>query len=267
MQVTIIGCGNIGRIFIKAVLDAGMSTEAELQLIERSDEKVEALKKQYPLATVGRIPALKSEMLMLAVKPQDMVPAVDQVVKAVDAHTLVVSMMAGITTTRLGELLHTHRIIRCMPNSPVEYGFGMTGFFAADDVSMKDIRMAERLFSAVGRSVQLDEERLMDGVTAISGSGPAYFFFFVQAMLDAALEMGFDRSTAMTLIKQTMLGAFHQMNASGRSLEELIAMVASRGGTTEAAFHTFGKAEVRHHIRKALLAAERRGRELSAMLE
>ena len=102
----------------------------------------------------------------------------------------------------------------------------------------------------------------MDGVTALSGSGPAYFFFFIQALVDAGIEMGFDKATSMILVKQTMLGAFHQMNASGRSLEELISMVASSGGTTEAALHVFANGDVKHHIKKAVIAANRRGKEL-----
>lgn len=121
----------------------------------------------------------------------------------------------------------------------------------------------ERFLNATGRSVYLEDENLLDGVTALSGSGPAYFYYIVDAMIKAGTEMGIDENLAKLFVKQTMLGAYHLINNSEKSLEELIRDVASRGGTTEAALKTFEENHLKETLRKGILAAENRSKELS----
>ena len=121
----------------------------------------------------------------------------------------------------------------------------------------------ERFLNSTGRSVYLEDENLLDGVTALSGSGPAYFYYIVDAMIKAGTEMGIDENLAKLFVKQTMLGAYHLINNSEKSLEELIKDVASKGGTTEAALKTFEENHLKETLRKGILAAENRSKELS----
>ena len=150
-----------------------------------------------------------------------------------------------------------------MPNSPTLLGMGITGYTAADGISFNDLMNIDTLLNSTGRSVYLEDENLLDGVTALSGSGPAYFYYIVDAMIKAGTEMGIDENLSKLFVKQTMLGAYHLINNSEKNLEELIKDVASKGGTTEAALKTFDENELKITLKKGILAAENRSRELS----
>ena len=150
-----------------------------------------------------------------------------------------------------------------MPNSPTLLGMGITGYTAADGISFNDLMNIDKLLNSTGRSVYLEDENLLDGVTALSGSGPAYFYYIVDAMIKAGTEMGIDENLSKLFVKQTMLGAYHLINNSEKNLEELIKDVASKGGTTEAALKTFDENELKITLKKGILAAENRSRELS----
>ncbi|HPZ24910.1 MAG TPA: pyrroline-5-carboxylate reductase dimerization domain-containing protein, partial [Kaistella sp.] len=133
----------------------------------------------------------------------------------------------------------------------------------ADGISFNDLMNIDKLLNSTGRSVYLEDENLLDGVTALSGSGPAYFYYIVDAMIKAGTEMGIDENLSKLFVKQTMLGAYHLINNSEKNLEELIKDVASKGGTTEAALKTFDENELKTTLKKGILAAENRSRELS----
>ena len=150
-----------------------------------------------------------------------------------------------------------------MPNSPAELGMGMTAFTAHNNLSIENIRKAENLLSTTGRTVFFENEHLLDAVTALSGSGPAYFFYIVKQMVDAGKEMGFDEATSAMLVKQTMLGSFHLLNTANKSLDELIKAVASKGGTTEAALSFFENNNVGENLQKGIIKAKNRATELS----
>ena len=150
-----------------------------------------------------------------------------------------------------------------MPNSPTLLGMGITGYTAADGISFNDLMNIDKLLNSTGRSVYLEDENLLDGVTALSGSGPAYFYYIVDAMIKAGTEMGIDENLSKLFVKQTMLGAYHLINNSEKNLGELIKDVASKGGTTEAALKTFDENELKTTLKKGILAAENRSRELS----
>ncbi len=141
---------------------------------------------------------------------------------------------------------------------------GITGYTAAEGISFTQIIQIERLLNTTGRSVYLENEELLDGVTALSGSGPAYFYYIIDAMIKAGVEMGIDENLSSLLVKQTMLGAYHLINNSEKSLEELIKDVASKGGTTEAALKTFENHHLKNIINKGILAAENRAKELNS---
>lgn len=139
----------------------------------------------------------------------------------------------------------------------------MTAFAAAPEVGLSDIRKVENLINSTGRAVFLEQEDLLDAVTAASGSGPAYFFYLVKQMIDAGVAMGFDPAMSALLVKQTMLGSYHLMQTSDKSLDELIQAVASKGGTTEAALKTFMEQGVGEGLQKGIFAAQKRAKELA----
>ena len=150
-----------------------------------------------------------------------------------------------------------------MPNSPTLLGMGITGYSVAEGISFNELMSIERLLNATGRSIYLEDEDLLDSVTALSGSGPAYFYYIVDAMIKAGVEMGIDENLSKLFVKQTMLGAYHLINNSEKNLEQLIEDVASKGGTTEAALQVFERNQLNETIQKAILAAEKRSKELS----
>lgn len=267
MKVTIVGCGNMGLIYARAFLKYNIVSKNELLLVEKSETRKEELKKLdigtvvVPVDDVIR----QSDVIILSVKPQDFSQLSGDLTKVLNEHTIVISIMAGISISSLQKELKHDRIIRAMPNSPVEIGMGITAYALSAGVNAEQARRAENLLATTGRTLYMEKEDLLDAVTAVSGSGPAYFFYFAQQLIEAGKKMGFDESTAALLVKQTMLGSFHLLNGSGKPLPELIKAVASKGGTTEAALTTFERYEVGKYLQEGLLNAERRGKELARM--
>lgn len=265
MKIAIIGCGNMGLVYARAFLRYEIVKPADLLLAEKNEARRDDLRKmnvgEVVLADDPKISGC--ELVILAVKPQDFHLLAPKIAPLMHSETLVLSIMAGITIAKISELLSHQQIIRAMPNSPVEVGMGMTGFSAHPGVSIEQIRKVENLLSTTGRTVFFEDESLLDAVTALSGSGPAYFYYIVRAMIEAGKEMGMSDAVAATLVKQTMLGAFHLVNNAGKPLDELIKTVASKGGTTEAALTVFEKNGVHKALIEGIVRAEQRGKELS----
>lgn len=264
-RIAIVGCGNMGLAYAKSFIHENLVLRDQLLLIEKSADRQAALTPMNmgrvldgPNAEVSDVDAL-----ILAVKPQDF-PTVPAALKPLlRPQQLVISIMAGVPIPYLQQELSHYSIVRAMPNTPALLGLGMTGFAAAPGIGVDHIRLAENLMNATGRAVFFEDESLLDAVTALSGSGPAYFYYFVKCLVEAGKEMGFDESLATMLVKQTMHGAYHLINSSDKTLDELIQAVASRGGTTEAALRTFGEQGLREALIDGVKAAEQRSRELS----
>jgi len=210
-----------------------------------------------PDATVQR-----AETLVLAVKPQDMKAALASV-SSFSREKLIVSVAAGITIKSLVRWLDGHRkIVRCMPNTPALIGAGITGLFAAPEVEKKERQQAETILRAVGDVVWMPEERLLDPVTAVSASGPAYVFWFIEQLAASAEKLGIPKDAALKLAKQTVLGAAQLAAQSADSPETLRRNVTSKGGTTEAALKVFDEAKLAEHFARAVAAASKRGEEM-----
>lgn len=266
MQIAIIGCGNMGMAYATSFLKYKLVTQENLLLIEKNEQRKDALLLQgYKNVTseINDDRIRKSELLILAVKPQDFNQIAPQIKNVLNNTQIVVSIMAGKTIDFLKEQLQHINIVRAMPNAPAILSMGITAYTASNELTFKQLKLVEHLLNATGRSVLLDNETLIDAVTAVSGSGPAYFYYFVKSMIEAAQKLGFDEGTASLLVKQTMLGAFHVMNNSDKNLDELIQSVASKGGTTEAALQVLNKNNVHNNIINALLCAEKRAKELA----
>lgn len=264
MKITIVGCGNMGLIYARAFLKYNIVSKENLLLAEKN----EARKQELLKLNIGQVCVVndkrisESDIIILAVKPQDF-NELSLELKQVLNDNIIISIMAGMKLEQIEQALDQKNIIRAMPNSPAQLGMGMTAFTANSGLTMEQVRKAENLLGTTGRTVFFENENLLDAVTALSGSGPAYFFYIVKHMVEAGKQMGFDEATANMLVKQTMLGSFHLLNTADKSLDELIKAVASKGGTTEAALTSFNDSKVGEGLEKGIVKARDRARELS----
>lgn len=265
MKISIIGCGNMGMIYARAFIKYNIVTKENLLLAEKNEaRKAELLQLSCGKVTVISDPDIAhSDIVIIAVKPQDFIALAADLKKVLQPQNLIISIMAGMKTARIAKALNHTNIIRAMPNSPAELGMGMTAFTAGSSLSVEYIRKAENLLSTTGRTVFFDNEDLLDAVTALSGSGPAYFFYLIKHMIEAGRQIGLEESVAAMLVKQTMLGSFHLINNANKSLDELINAVASKGGTTEAALSVFNEKEIGKNLEKGIAKARDRARELA----
>lgn len=265
MKIAIIGCGNMGMAFARSFLQYNLVTKENLLLVEKSAERGAALQAERAGVVADTIGPRLSEydLVILSVKPQDFATVHAELRPVVRYNQLVLSIMAGIPIQKIQQLLDHPLVIRAMPNTPAMLGMGMTAFAAAPEVDLSSLRKVENLLNATGRAVFLENESLLNAVTAVSGSGPAYFFYLVKAMMEAARQLGFDEALSGLLVKQTMLGSYHLINTSDKSLDELIKAVASKGGTTEAALNRFEQGQLAEHLIAGLHAACTRAEELS----
>lgn len=265
MKIAIVGCGNMGMAFARSFIQYDLVKKQDLLLIEKSNERCEALREAKEGVVVSTIGSQIGDydLVILSVKPQDFSSIATELKKVVQHSQVVLSIMAGITIERIQSELNHQLVVRAMPNTPAMLGMGITGFTAAEGISFAKLLKIENLINATGRSVYLEDESMLDAVTALSGSGPAYFYYIVKQMVDAGKQMGFDEGMAQLLVKQTMLGAYHLINNAEKSLDDLIKAVASKGGTTEAALRTFEEGGLSEILKTGILAAETRAKELS----
>jgi pyrroline-5-carboxylate reductase len=265
MNISIIGCGNMGLIYARAFLKYDIVAKENLLLAEKNEQRKQELGKlNVGQVTVVNDPKIsESDIIIIAVKPQDFPAMAAELKKVIQPKNIIISIMAGITIATIKSLLNTENIVRAMPNSPAELGMGMTGFTCVPTLKVEQIRKAENLLLTTGRCVFFEDESMLDAVTALSGSGPAYFFYLVKHMIDAGKQMGMEDAVAAMMVKQTMNGAFHLINNANKSLDDLIKAVASKGGTTEAALSVFNENKVGENLAKGILKAEQRAKELA----
>ena len=265
MKIAIVGCGNMGMAFARSFLQYDLVKKEDLLLIEKNQERSEALQtaKEGMVVSVINSQVADYELIILSVKPQDFASVQDELRAVIQPQQVVLSIMAGIPMAKIQLALDHKLVVRAMPNTPAMLGMGITGFTASPEVDAPKLRKVENLINATGRSVYLEDENMIDAVTALSGSGPAYFYYIVKHMIEAGKQMGFDEGMASLLVKQTMLGSYHLINNAEQSLDNLIKAVASKGGTTEAALRTFEENQISEGLIKGILAAENRAKELS----
>jgi pyrroline-5-carboxylate reductase len=264
MKIAIVGCGNMGMAFARSFLQYDLVKKEDLLLIEKNQERSDILRasKEGSVVSVINSQVADYELIILSVKPQDFASVQDELRAVIQPQQVILSIMAGIPMAKIQSVLEHKLVVRAMPNTPAMLGMGITGFTASPEVDAPKLRKVENLINATGRSVYLEDENMIDAVTALSGSGPAYFYYIVKHMIEAGKAMGFDEGMASLLVKQTMLGSYHLMNTAEQSLDNLIKAVASKGGTTEAALKTFEENQLSEGLIKGILAAEKRAKEL-----
>jgi pyrroline-5-carboxylate reductase len=263
MKIAFLGGGNMASALIGGLIAKGQEARS-ISVIEMSPVSRERLAAKYPihLSSAPDAAMQAADVLVLAVKPQDMQKALASLAAGV-RDKLVLSVAAGITLEALSRWLGGHRkIVRCMPNTPGLIGAGISGLYASQDVEQHEKEKAETILRAVGEVVWLAEERLLDPVTAVSASGPAYVFWFIEQLAAAAVKLGIPKDDALKLAKQTVLGAARLAVSSEKGPAELRKDVTSKGGTTEAALKVFEEEKLAERFIRAVEAASRRGEEM-----
>ena len=267
MNITFLGGGNMATALIGGMLKEGFAA-ADITVIDPGSAARDKLGQAYAVNCLETAKMLDNvgDLLMLAVKPQQMKDAVAPLVGKL-GNAVVVSIAAGLDLATLSRFLGGHRkIVRCMPNTPALIGAGITGLCPLPEVNESERAAAERVLSAVGSTVWITDEDKMDGVTALSGSGPAYVFLFIEALQQAAADLGFSAEQGRQLAIETVQGAAALAAQSSEPASVLRERVTSKGGTTEAALNTMAENGVKEGIIAGVKAAEARGRELGKLL-
>lgn len=260
----VLGAGVMGETLLSGLLRSGRPP-AELLITEKRPERAAALTEKYGVEVVSNAEAAKrADTLVVVVKPQDMGALLDEIAGDVDRETLVVSLAAGITTAFLESRLPAGvPCVRVMPNTPALVDQGMAAVSPGTHCDEEHLERAEALLAAVGKVVRVPEKQ-QDAVTAISGSGPAYVFYVVEAMIEAGVMLGMPRATAHELVVQTVYGAAAMLKETGEHPTVLRENVTSPAGTTVAALRELDDHKVRAAFLTAMEAARDRSRELAA---
>lgn len=268
-KIGFIGGGNMAEAVIKGMLSSSLVKGTHIFVSEPNPDRQTFLASEYKIKAVkdNLELAKKSDVLIVAVKPQIIREVLSDIASQVDAKKLVVSVAAGVPVSQIEEALGPGKkkklsVVRAMPNTPAVVQEGVTAITAGKGVSKLDLRISREIFQAVGRTVEVPEDQI-DAVTGLSGSGPAYIFMVLEALSDAGVKMGLSRDVANELTVQTVLGSAMLARETGTSPGELKNQVASPGGTTIAGLHELEKGSLRAVLMNAVEKATLRSKELA----
>lgn len=257
-----LGCGNMGEAFLKSILEKKVFHDENIAIIENSSEKREHLRETYKVF-VNKSWELfweKADILFLAIKPQQF-----EELEHINFHgKIVISIMAGVSTQKIQQKFPKAKVIRTMPNLGQFTGEGMTGIYFPQDISLEEKSLIEKIFQSGGKTIEVQKEEDLNAVTAISGSGPAYFFYLTELLEKAAIAQGISPKNANTLARQTCIGAASVLKEYKEDPSSLWReRVTSKGGTTHAALESFRADNLETIVEKATTAAQTRAQELS----
>jgi pyrroline-5-carboxylate reductase len=266
-KIGFIGAGNMAEAIIKGIINANVYKAQDIVISDIRPARVKSICKKYKVKSAADNCKLAKavNILVLSVKPQNMTDVLKEIKGSVKKNLLIVSIAAGVTTKKIQKILGNVPVVRVMPNTPALIGQSAAAIFATKKAKAK-VKDVKRIFSAVGLAVEVSDERLIDAVTAVSGSGPAYFFLLMEAMLKTAQKLGLKKEVAEMLVLQTAKGAgllAVEAFINGQTPDILRKNVTSPGGTTEAAIKVFTKRKFEKTVQEALTAAAKRSRELS----
>ncbi|OGX08555.1 MAG: pyrroline-5-carboxylate reductase [Omnitrophica WOR_2 bacterium GWA2_47_8] len=258
-KIAIIGGGNMG-----AAIFSRVRGEFSVCVCEASAERQSFLKRNFKIKTEDIKSAVKkSDVIILAVKPQDFDPVLNEIRPFISSKKLVISIAAGVTSIYIEEQLgEGARVIRTMPNMPAQISEGITAIAGGKLAKPADIKLAQTIFNCVGKTITV-EENLIDAITAVSGSGPAYVFLFVECLMKAAQALGLNEAQSRELVYSTLAGSAHLLERSRDDAATLRSKVTSKGGTTQAAMDVFTQYNIEKIFQEALSAAQKRAKELS----
>ncbi|MED5368694.1 MAG: pyrroline-5-carboxylate reductase [Pseudomonadota bacterium] len=257
--ILLIGAGKMGQAMLKGWLASDI---ASIEVLENFPS--DALRSLPIDLNPSTVTINESQTVILAVKPQNYREVLDEHHANIHPEAMVISILAGISIEALQNVLPKRSIVRAMPNTPATVGQGLTALCAADDISDANKNVATSLMQAVGEIVWVENESMMDSVTAVSGSGPAYLFHFVEALTAAAIDIGFEPEMAETFARNTIIGSAALLESSAENATQLRRNVTSKGGTTQAALDVLmADAGLQSILLEAVKAAKKRSEELS----
>ena len=262
-KVAVIGAGVMGEALIAALISSGVKSD-HITISEKREDRAQELISKYSIKTSSLASNVSAaDALLLVVKPQDMATVLEEIKGSINPNAVVITFAAGKTISFISKALGTaNPVIRVMPNTPTLVGKGMAAASMGVGVTDAQRDFVLGFLAATGKVIEVSED-LQDAVTATSGSGPAYFFAFVEAMVAGAKELGLSENDATTLTVQTILGAAHLLEESGKSATTLRENVTSPNGTTAAALESFGNDNLNSMVAKAMKAARDRSQELA----
>ena len=264
MKVLVIGAGNMGLTYAQGMSKSKLLRKRNIMILDTSEEKIKELNE---ISHFDVYKDLKdcvpfADIVFIAVKPYHSEELFKAIASLVNKEQIIISIMAGITIDYMKDLTGLDKVVRAMPNLPAQIGRGLTSYIASEAVSKVELILVENLLDTTGKSILVSNENFIDASTGISGSGPAYVFYFMQSMMEAALQMGFSKNISKVLVSETFTGAVELFNQADHSPNKWMDMVASKGGTTRAALDSMEDNNVNELIKEAAFAAFNRAVEL-----
>jgi pyrroline-5-carboxylate reductase len=263
IRIAFIGGGAMGEALVKCLLTKKVAAPQDMVVSDVSPVRRELLSREYGVSTLvdNRTAVANADLIILAVKPQNL-PQVMEELKGLARKQLVLSIVAGATLSSLCQGLNHSSIIRAMPNMPAQIGEGMTIWTATVETEQKQRGLAQTVLGALGKEVYVTDEKYLGMATALSGSGPAYVFLFIEALVDAGVHIGLPRDMAQELVIQTILGSTRTVEKTGKHPADLRNMVTSPGGTTTEALLQLEKGRFRSLLLEAVAAAYKKAKHL-----
>jgi pyrroline-5-carboxylate reductase len=264
-----IGAGNMGGVLIRGLIQSGKVNKTEIIVSDANKDRLREITGDYGVkaaeSNIGLVE--KADIVVIGVKPYHADALLDEISAASRAGQIFISIIAGAPVAKFSSKLHSASgVVRVMPNTPASVLAGAAAVYAGPNVSREDLSRAAAIFGCTGKAVIIQNEALMDAVTGLSGSGPAYVFLAIEALADAGVQLGIPRGEASMLAAQTVYGAAKMLLETGKSPGELREMVTTPGGTTAAGLRMLEKGNFRSVIMDAVEAAARRSRELGAVI-
>ncbi|TXD83375.1 pyrroline-5-carboxylate reductase [Subsaximicrobium wynnwilliamsii] len=264
MKVLVIGAGNMGLTYAEGMATSPLLSKHKLRIYDTDPKKIKSLRAEGIFDVFESLEDClpKADIIFVAVKPYHCEGLFEEMKPMLNDQQLIVSLMAGVTLQTIQDQLNIDKVVRTMPNLPAQVGKGVTSYTASKAVSKVELIMVRNLLDTTGTSIHVDTENFIDASTGISGSGPAYVFYFMQSMLEAALKMGFSDYDSKVLVSNTFEGAIELFNQNDISPKSWIDKVASKGGTTQAAIDSMEDNNIKELIKDAAYAAFDRAVEL-----
>ena len=264
MKVAFIGGGNMGEAMLSALLSQNLCMPEDISVSDIDESRRQFLKEKYRVSVTSdsQLATGNGDVVVLAIKPKNLTEVMAELDSRLKSTQLVLSIVAGARIDTLCQGMNHRHIVRCMPNTPGQIGEGMSVWAAAAEVTAEQKKWTSSILSSMGKEIYVADEKYLDMATAISGSGPAYFFLFVESLVEAAVNIGIPQDMAEKLVLQTMMGSAHLIQKSGKSPAELRIMVTSPGGTTAEAMLQFEKCGFRQMVLQAVAAAYNKAKQL-----
>jgi pyrroline-5-carboxylate reductase len=262
-RIAFVGGGAMGEAMVKCLLDSNMALPRDIVVGDINPARCELLSREYGVAASGdiRTAVRNADLVVLAVKPENLRQVMAEM-KTLSPEQLVLSVVAGASLSTLCQGLNHSSVVRAMPNMPVQIGEGVTIWTATAETKEQQKKLAQSILRGLGREIYVSDEKYVDMATALSGSGPAYVFLFIEALVDAGVHIGLPRSVARELVIQTILGSTLIVEKTGKHPAELRNVVTSPGGTTTEALLQLEKGRFRSLLIKAVAAAYRKAKRL-----